>query len=87
MDKTAIKRILAWLGIGLILALFLYVSVQSYRLIISSDKEQTVVAKTQSEIEEETVNSRVNWSEVVVLSIVGAGLIYAIRKTNSKSES
>ncbi len=87
MDKITIKRFLAWVGIVLILALFLYISIQSYRVIMSPRTEQSEGSEAVVATEQSAVESRVNWGEVVVLSIVGVGLIYAIRRTDSKDQS
>ncbi len=85
MDNTIIKRLLAWIGIALVLALFIYISLRSYHFIISP--EQSVVSETIVTAEDIKVGSRVNWGEVAILSIVCIGLIYAIRKSDSGSES
>ncbi len=82
MNKQAIKRFLAWVAIILIVAVFLYFSWQSYRLLTGRSEtiDNTVItAESQTEA---ASGSRTNWAEVVGLLIVGALLIYAIKKTN-----
>ncbi len=79
MSKS-VKKTLAWLGIVIILGLFLYMSIQSYQLLTSENKTAEEPIATSSQSVEDASDSRVNWAEVVVLLIVGSGLIYAIRK-------
>ncbi len=86
MNKTAIKKILAWLGIAVILGLFLYMSIQSYQLVIKDDKTVEQGVEMVSHVPPEETESRVNWAEVVVLLVVGTGLIYAIRKIDEEAK-
>ncbi len=82
MNNHSLKRLLAWLGIIVILALFLYISIQSYQVLTSKDTTAEPIVNTVSQSANTSADSRVNWPEVVVLLTVGAGLVYAIRKTN-----
>ncbi len=87
MTKATMKKTLAWLGIIIILGLFLYMSLQSYQLLTNHDKTAEQAAEVVSQNTDATTKSRVNWTEVVVLLVVGAGLVYAIRKTDDGKDA
>jgi Na+-transporting methylmalonyl-CoA/oxaloacetate decarboxylase beta subunit len=79
-----VKRILAWLGIVIVLALFFYFGLYSMSksaasvAIIGGSDGPTAIFLTRS--------SGINWIEVVFLVIAGGGILALLKATKSNKK-